>query len=57
MDKFIAEANIEHYRRLLASDLSEQKRQSVMQLLADEKAKLRSMEGAQKQGQLFQPES
>ena len=53
MDRFIAEANIEHYRRLLATEHNEQKRQSILKLLAVEEVKLRSIEN--KQGDLIQP--
>ena len=53
MDRFIAQANIEHYRRLLTTEDNEQKRQSILKLLAVEEAKLRSIE--KKQGDLFQP--
>jgi hypothetical protein len=44
MKRFIAEQNIEHFRRLLATELSEQRRQCVLQLLAEEEAKLYSVE-------------
>ncbi len=50
MDRFIAEQNIEHYRRLLAAGLDEPKRQCILHLLADEEAKLREIEARQKQG-------
>ncbi len=41
MDKTVAELNIEHYRKLLASpDLDETKRRTVESLLAAEEAKL-----------------
>jgi len=36
----IARLNIEHYRRLLATEIDESKRQTVMHLLAEEEAKL-----------------
>jgi len=36
----IARLNIEHYRRLLATEIDESKRQTVMRLLAEEEAKL-----------------
>jgi hypothetical protein len=50
MDRFIAEQNIEHYRRLLAGELGEPKRQCILHLLADEEAKLREIEVRRKQG-------
>jgi hypothetical protein len=41
MDKSVAELNIEHYRKLLASaDLDEAKRKTVETLLAAEQEKL-----------------
>lgn len=57
MDRFIAEQNIEHYRRLLATDLTEHKRRSILNLLADEEAKLRSIEEKPRQGHPFQPKT
>jgi hypothetical protein len=36
----IASLNIDHYRRLLAAEIDESKRQIVMRLLAEEEAKL-----------------
>jgi hypothetical protein len=36
----ISRLNIDHYRRLLATDTDESKRQTVMRLLAEEEAKL-----------------
>ena len=52
MDKFIAQQNIEHYRRLLETEVNEQKRQTILQLLANEKATLRSIEEERKHGHL-----
>ncbi len=40
MDKSVAKLNIEHYRKLLQTDLEESKRQTILRLLADEEAKL-----------------
>jgi hypothetical protein len=40
MDKFVAKANIEHYRRRLATEPDEAKRQVLARLLAEEEAKL-----------------
>ena len=57
MDSFIAQQNIEHFRRLLATELSEQKRQSILHLLADEETKLRSIEKERKHGHLLQPKA
>jgi hypothetical protein len=44
MKRFVAEQNIEHFRRVLATELGEQRRQCVLQLLAEEEAKLYSIE-------------
>jgi hypothetical protein len=35
--------NIEHYKRMLATETDEAKRKTLMQLLAEEEAKLRSV--------------
>jgi hypothetical protein len=43
MDKFVAKANIEHYRRKLARETDETKRQVLARLLAEEEAKLASL--------------
>ncbi len=43
MDTFVARANIEHYRRLLAKETDEAKREALSRLLADEEAKLRGL--------------
>jgi hypothetical protein len=40
MDKTVARLNIEHYRRLLARETDESRRQVIMRLLAEEEAKL-----------------
>ncbi len=40
MDKFVARANINHYRQLLANEKDETKRQTIIRLLAQEEAKL-----------------
>jgi hypothetical protein len=37
---YIARLNIEHYKKLLETDIDETKRQIVMQLLAEEQANL-----------------
>ena len=50
MDKSVAELNIEHYRKLLASgSLDEAKRKTVEGLLAAEEAKLKQI-AAQRKG-------
>jgi hypothetical protein len=40
MDKTVAQLNIEHYRRLLAKESDEPRRQVLLRLLAEEEAKL-----------------
>ena len=40
MDRTVARLNIEHYRRLLARETDELRRQTIMRLLAEEEAKL-----------------
>lgn len=40
MDRVVARLNIEHYRRLLATELDEAKRRALQRLLAEEEAKL-----------------
>jgi TnpA family transposase len=43
MDKFVAKANIEHYRRKLAEETDDTKRQTLARLLAEEETKLASL--------------
>lgn len=40
MDRTVARYNIEHYRRLLANETDETRRQMLLRLLAEEEAKL-----------------
>lgn len=40
MDRVVARLNIEHYRRLLAQETDETRRQTILRLLAEEEAKL-----------------
>ena len=40
MDQWIARLNIEHFRKLLATELDETKRKTLLQLLAEEERKL-----------------
>jgi len=40
MDRSVARFNIEHYRRLLAQETDEARRQTIHRLLAEEEAKL-----------------
>ncbi len=43
MNRTVARLNIEHYKRLLETDIDEPKRRTVEGLLAEEQAKLASM--------------
>jgi hypothetical protein len=43
MDKFVAKANIEHYREKLAQETDDSKRQVLTRLLDEEEAKLQSL--------------
>ena len=40
MDRTVARLNIEHYRRLLARETDETRRQTIVRLLTEEEAKL-----------------
>lgn len=40
MDRSVARLNIEHYRKLLATETDETRRQAVLRLLAEEEGKL-----------------
>ena len=40
MDRFVAIANIEHYRKLLANESDPARRQRLLDLLAEEEKKL-----------------
>jgi hypothetical protein len=48
MDKKVANLNIEHYKRLLASETDATKREAIARLLAEEKAKLAEISQEQK---------
>jgi len=43
MDRTVAHLNIEHYRKLLAQEMDETKRQTILRLLAEEEVKLASL--------------
>jgi hypothetical protein len=45
MDKFVAKANIDHFRRKLAQATDENERQTLTRLLSEDEAKLASIEG------------
>jgi hypothetical protein len=47
VDQTIARLNIEHFRRLLKTEIDADKRATVTQLLVDEEAKLRSINAEQ----------
>jgi hypothetical protein len=40
MDSFVARLNIEHYRKALANEFDETKRQTLIRLIGDEELKL-----------------
>ena len=42
VDRTVARLNIEHYRRLLATETDETRRRMLLRLLAEEEAKLKS---------------
>jgi hypothetical protein len=44
MPKTIARLNIEHYRKLLMQETDEPKRRTILRLLAEEEAKLASLD-------------
>jgi len=44
MPKSIARLNIQHYRKLLAEETEATKRETIKRLLAEEEAKLKSLE-------------
>jgi hypothetical protein len=45
MDRTVARLNVEHYRKLLVTELDETKRRTLQRLLAEEEAKLAALEG------------
>ena len=44
MDRSVARLNIEHFRKLLATETDEKKRQLLARLLAEEEAKLKKLD-------------
>jgi hypothetical protein len=40
MERAVARLNVEHYRRLLADETDEARRQTILRLLAEEETKL-----------------
>ncbi len=51
MDRTVARLNIEHYRRLLATETDESKRKMLQKLLAEEEAKLTAAHDSAKRQQ------
>jgi hypothetical protein len=43
IEKTVIRLNIEHFKKLLENETDESKRQTLMRLLAEEEAKLRSL--------------
>jgi len=43
VDKFVARANIDHFRKQLAEETDEAKRRVLLRLLAEEEAKLAAL--------------
>jgi hypothetical protein len=41
--KMVARLNIEHYRKVLSEEIDQTKRQTLLQLIAEEKAKLSAL--------------
>jgi hypothetical protein len=50
IDKTVARLNVEHYRKLLASDIDDVKRRTITALLATEEAKLTASEASNEMG-------
>lgn len=48
MDKRVARLNIDHYRKLLATEIDETKRRTLQKLLAEEEAKLAGLDETRK---------
>jgi len=48
LDRSVAHLNIEHYRRLLATETDQAKRELLMRLLKEEEAKLAKVKEAER---------
>ena len=48
VDRTVAHLNVEHYRRLLADETDEARRQIILRLLAEEEAKLADLAPTEK---------
>lgn len=46
IDEFVAKLNVEHFKWLLATEIDEAKRKTLLTLLAEEEAKLKSLVSA-----------
>jgi hypothetical protein len=44
MNRFVANLNIEHYRKALTNEMDEAKRQTLARLLAEEETKLAALD-------------
>ena len=53
MDKTVARYNIEHYRKLLANETDEARRQAIARLLAEEEGKLAALENQTKKRKTY----
>jgi hypothetical protein len=53
MDKAVARYNIEHYRKLLANETDEARRQAIARLLAEEEGKLAALENQTKKRKTY----
>jgi hypothetical protein len=51
VDRSVARLNVEHYRRLLATEMDESRRQTLMRLLAEEESKIANQAAPEKQKQ------
>jgi len=49
VERTIARLNIEHFQKLLAKETDQTKRQTLVELIADEKAKLAALKDPKKQ--------
>lgn len=51
VDQYVARLNIEHFKRKLAAETDPAKREMLMRLLAEEEAKLATLETKSKENQ------
>jgi len=57
MDKTVARLNIEHYRKLLETEIDQKKRETLLHLLAEEEAKLAALDDPPENGDHPKPKS